>query len=174
MSGRFTFGPIPGGLVNAALASTTITSLQAFNLGLAQSYQQGFGDGVVGGTLPLYAGYVQDEWRATSSLTLSAGLRYEVDKRRAPLPTDHNKLAPRFGFAWSPDSKTVLRGGYGIYYATIDFQIDYSVYALGVTPNGFRPIAQVLTTIQTPGAQSAANIFSTLRAQGVIGIPTPT
>ncbi|HVW83145.1 MAG TPA: hypothetical protein VHB50_00615, partial [Bryobacteraceae bacterium] len=78
------------------------------------------------------------------------------------------------GFAWSPDSKTVVRGGYGIYYATIDFQIDYSVYALGVTPSGFRPIAQVLTTIQTPGAQSAANIFSTLRAEGVIGIPTPT
>lgn len=174
MSGRFTFGALPGGLVNAALASTTITSLQAFNLGLAQSYQQGFGDGVVGATMPLYAGYVQDEWRVNGKLTLSAGLRYEVDNRRSPLPTDHQKLAPRFGFAWSPDGKTVIRGGYGIYYATIDFQIDYSVYALGVTPAGFRPIAQVLTTIQTAGVQSAANIFTTLRAKGVIGVPTPT
>ena len=97
-----------------------------------------------------------------------------MDNRRAPLPTDHKEIAPRFGFAWSPDAKTVVRGGYGIYYATIDFQIDYSVYALGVTPSGFRPIAQVLTTIQTAGAQSSANIFSTLRAEGVIGIPTPT
>lgn len=173
-SGRFTFGSLPGGLVNAALASTTINSLQAFNLGLAQSYQQGFGDGVVKATYPLYAGYVQDEWRVTPTLTLNAGLRYEVDNRRSPLPTDHKEIGPRFGFAWSPDGKTVLRGGYGIYYATIDYQIDYSVYALGVTPSGFRPIAQVLTTIQTPGAQSAANIFTTLRAKGVIGVPTPT
>jgi hypothetical protein len=117
---------------------------------------------------------VQDEWRVLPSLTLNAGLRYEVDNRRAPLPTDHKEIAPRFGFAWSPGGKTVIRGGYGIYYATIDFQIDYSVYALGVTPGGVRPIAQVLTTIQTAGAQSAANIFTTLRAEGVIGIPTPT
>ncbi len=172
-SGRFTFGPLPGGLVNAALASTTINSLQAFNLGLAQSYQQGFGDGAVRATYPLFAGFVQDEWRATPSLTINAGLRYEVDNRRSPLPTDHKEIGPRFGFAWSPNGKTVVRGGYGIYYATIDYQIDYSVYALGVTPSGFRPIAQVLTTIQTAGAQSAANIFSTLRAKGVIGIPTP-
>jgi hypothetical protein len=172
-SGRFTFGPLPGGLVNAALASTSINSLQAFNLGLAQSYQQGFGNGVVSATYPLYAGYVQDEWRVSPSLTVNAGLRYEVDNRRSPLPTDHKEIGPRFGFAWSPDGKTVIRGGYGIYYAAIDYQIDYSVYALGVTAAGFRPIAQVLTTIQTPGAQSAANIFSTLRAKGVIGIPTP-
>ena len=138
-SGRFTFGPLPGGLVNAALASTTINSLQAFNLGLAQSYQQGFGDGVVKATYPLYAGFVQDEWRVTPALTINAGLRYEVDNRRAPLPTDHKEIGPRFGFAWSPNGKTVVRGGYGIYYATIDYQIDYSVYALGVTPSRFPP-----------------------------------
>ncbi len=172
-SGRFTFGALPGGLVNAALASTTINALQAFNLGLAQSYQQGFGNGIVTATYPLFAGYVQDEWRATKTLTLNAGLRYEVDNRRAPLPTDHKEIAPRFGFAWSPDAKTVIRGGYGIYHATIDFQIDYSVYALGIRSDGSRPIAQVLTTIQTAGAQSAANIFTTLRAKGVIGVPTP-
>ena len=53
-SGRFTFGPLPGSLVSPVLASTTITSLQAFNLGLAQSYQQGFGNGVVSATYPLY------------------------------------------------------------------------------------------------------------------------
>ena len=172
-SGRFTFGSLPGGLVNAALASTTINGLQSFNLGLAQSYQQGFGNGIVGATYPLYGGYVQDEWRVGKGLTLNSGLRYEVDNRREPLPTSHKSIGPRFGFAWSPDSKTVIRGGYGLYYAAIDFQIDYSIYALGITPSGYRPIAQVLTTIQTAGAQSSANIFGTLRAQGVIGIPTP-
>jgi carboxypeptidase family protein/TonB-dependent receptor-like protein len=32
------------------------------------------------------------------------------------VPTDRNNIAPRLGFAWSIDSKTVLRGGGGIYY----------------------------------------------------------
>jgi len=39
--------------------------------------------------------------------------------------------------------------------------------------NGVRPIAQVFTSIQTPGPAAAQNIFQTLRAQGVIGVPTP-
>lgn len=34
--------------------------------------------------------------------------------------TDHKQFAPRFGFAYSlPDNKTVLRGGYGIFYANV-------------------------------------------------------
>jgi carboxypeptidase family protein/TonB-dependent receptor-like protein len=32
------------------------------------------------------------------------------------VPTDRNNLAPRLGFAWSIDSRTVLRGGAGLYY----------------------------------------------------------
>ncbi|MCA2965148.1 MAG: TonB-dependent receptor [Acidobacteriaceae bacterium] len=31
-------------------------------------------------------------------------------------PFDRNNLAPRFGFAWKPGSRTVVRGGYGINY----------------------------------------------------------
>ena len=176
-SGRFTFGSVPGGLVNPALAATSITALQAFNLGLAQSYQQGFGDPIVRATLPLYAFYAQDTWQPVRGLTLNYGIRYERDKRRAPLPTDGNNFAPRFGFSWSPgqDKKLVVRGGYGIFYAPIDFQIDYVVQALNEV-NGRRQIAQVLSVLN-PAAATAPNgpinIFSTLRAQGVIGVPTP-
>jgi Carboxypeptidase regulatory-like domain len=178
MSGRFTFGSLPGSLVNAALASTSITALQAFNLGLAQSYQQGFGDGLVRGrSFPLVAGFVQDSWKVASNLTFDVGLRYEVDNRKAPLPTSHKSIGPRAGFAWDPfkDHKTTVRGGYGLFYAPIDFQIDYVVNALNEI-DGFRQIAQVLTTLN-PAAPTAPsgpiNVFSTLRAQGVIGIPTP-
>jgi Carboxypeptidase regulatory-like domain len=32
------------------------------------------------------------------------------------VPTDRNNIAPRLGFAWAIDSRTVLRGGAGIYY----------------------------------------------------------
>lgn len=177
MSGRFTFGALPGALVNAALASTTINSLQAFNLGLAQSYQQGFGDPIVRGTFPLYAIYAQDTWTPVNGLTLNYGVRYERDNRRLPLPTDTNNIAPRLGISWAPgkDRKTTIRGGYGIFYAPIDFQIDYVVQALNEI-DGKRQIAQVLSVLSAtnPTAPNGPiNIFSTLRAQGVIGIPTP-
>ncbi len=172
--GRFTFGPLPGALVSQALAATTITSLQAFNLGLPQFYQQGFGDPVVSALYPYYGFFAQDSWKVRSNLTLDFGLRYEVDTRKSPLPTDKNNIAPRFGFSWDPwsDGKTSVRGGYGIFYSPIYFQIDYVVNALGLI-DGRRQIPQVFTTIQTAGAASAANIYRTLRGQGVIGVPVP-
>jgi hypothetical protein len=177
MSGRFTFGTLPGQFVNAALASTTITALQAFNLGLAQSYQQGFGDPVVTATYPLYAFFVQDAWKPLPNLTFDFGLRYEVDTRKSPLPTDKNNLAPRFGFAWDPfnDHKTTIRGGYGLFFSPIDYQIDYVVNALNEI-NGYRQIAQVLTVLNAANplaVNGPINIFQTLRRQAVIGVPTP-
>ena len=38
--------------------------------------------------------------------------------RRSFADTDYMQFGPRVGFAYSFDSKTVLRGGYGIYYST--------------------------------------------------------
>ena len=177
MSGRFTFGTLPGSFVNPVLASAPLTALQGFNLGLAQSYQQGFGNPVVKATYPLYAGYFQDGWRVLPNLTLNYGVRYQVDTRKPPLPTSKNNVAPRFGFAWDPfkDKKTTVRGGYGLYYAVIDFQIDYVVNALGEI-NGFRQIAQVLTTLNPANplaVNGPVNVFRSLRDQGIIGIPTP-
>ena len=173
-AGRFTFGPLPGALVSPALASTTITALQAFNLGLASTYQQGFGNTELSSTDPYYAFYVQDTWKATQRLTLDVGLRYELDDRRDPIRTDKNNFAPRIGFAWDPFGKgqTVIRGGYGVFYSQIYYQIDYVVNALGEI-DGRRPIAQVFTSILTPGLAASNNIFTTLRNQGVIGVPTP-
>ncbi len=178
MGGRFGFGTLPGALVSPALGAAPITALQAFDLGVPQSYQQGFGDGVVAATMPYYAFYVQDSWSMAPNFTLDLGLRYEVDDRRDPIPTDKNNFAPRFGFAWDPFSnkKTVIRGGFGIYYATTYFQIDHVVNSLNEI-GGFRQIAQVLSVLDATNPFAATgpiNIYQTLRARGVIGVPKPT
>jgi len=92
-----------------------------------------------------FAGYVQDDFSVSPKLTINAGLRYEVmtpqwerDNRLAnfnpattslvqasggsifnktQVHTDMKNFAPRLGFAYSVDPKTVLRAGYGLVYA---------------------------------------------------------
>jgi hypothetical protein len=69
-----------------------------------------------------FSAFVQDDWRVRPNLTLSAGLRYEVQNNvRSVLD-----LGPRLRFAWAPEralnqqSNTVIRGGIGIFYARFD------------------------------------------------------
>ncbi len=62
--------------------------------------------------------FAQDDWRVNAKLTLSFGLRYETQTNIS----DHLNIAPRFGFAYAPDTssnkklKTVFRGGFGVFY----------------------------------------------------------
>ena len=135
MPGRFVFGSLPGSLVSPQLASTTINPLQAATLGLPQVYQQGFGDPTYPYyTRPLTAFYAQDSWKVIPSLTLNYGLRYDLDSQFAPLTTYTKDFGPRVSFAWDPfkNHKTVIRGGYGIFYGPVDVQIPDVDYSLGV------------------------------------------
>jgi hypothetical protein len=58
-AGRFNFGPLPGALLHPELASTTLTAVQAFDLGLPQSFQQAFGNPTVASTEPYVATYFE-------------------------------------------------------------------------------------------------------------------
>jgi hypothetical protein len=133
--GRFVFGSLPGFLVSPQLASTTINPLQSATLGLPQVYQQGFGNPTYPYyTRPLTAFYAQDSWKVRPSFTLNYGLRYDLDTQFAPLTTYKKDFGPRVSFAWDPfkDHKTVIRGGYGIFYGPVDVQIPDVDYSLGV------------------------------------------
>ena len=173
--GAFTFGPLPGSVLDSKLAALTLTSVQALNLGLAQTYQQGFGDGGAQGFTPFFGAFLQDKWDVTPRLTAEVGLRYELDQRLDPVPTDHNNLAPRIGFSWSPEAshRTLVRGAYGIFFVPHNFVIDWVARVLG-DYGGRRAIAQQFTTLQTPGPANAANIYQTLLSQGVITMPRPS
>jgi TonB dependent receptor len=89
-------------------------------------------------------GFVQDSWRATNRLTFELGLRYdfysvvkEADGRAKPFfvednafsddpnnfyNPDKNNFAPRLSAAYQLDPKTVLRGGFGLFYGPGQFE----------------------------------------------------
>jgi hypothetical protein len=92
-------------------------------------------------------GYLQDDWRATSKLTINMGIRYDIftpfteahgryanfdmscltsgtvgsncfvtgaQNATLKVKTDHTDIAPRIGFSYSANPRTVLRGAFGM------------------------------------------------------------
>jgi hypothetical protein len=186
--GRFVFGSLPGGVLSpclqvpaaCGLAPTTLPAvlnpLQNVVLGLPQFYQQGFGNPSLAATLPLTAFYWQDSWVIRPNFTLNFGARYELDERQA-VNTDNDNIAPRVSFAWDPfnSGKTVIRGGYGIFYSPVYYQIDDVVRTLG-NINNTRQIANYfvpLTGVPGNPTLTSAKVFQTLFAQGKVQCNTP-
>jgi outer membrane receptor protein involved in Fe transport len=89
--------------------------------------------------------YIQDDWKISRRLTMNLGVRYEFESGfidagfHQPLEgvvpffdsrTRNNpklSFGPRIGFAYDPagNGRTVIRGGYGIYYDSTPWEIGY-------------------------------------------------
>ena len=98
------------------------------NLANVQSYTQSYGNAAYTVNDTLWSLFVQDDYRARPNLTLNLGLRYE----QQTFTNSRKDFAPRAGFAynWHGDGKTVIRGGFGIYYSQIVDNAEAN-YALG-------------------------------------------
>jgi Carboxypeptidase regulatory-like domain len=64
-----------------------------------------------------WGGFIQDQWRVSPTFTFNYGLRWDVESGLAQyVNPDYNGFQPRIGLAYSPDSKTVIRSGFGIFF----------------------------------------------------------
>ncbi len=106
-------------------------------------------------------GFVQDKWRLNPRLTLSLGVRYDVEiiPVRAPVvaplmpdngdyPVDTNNLAPRVGIVYdvSGNGSAIFRGGYGVFYERTSLTVLDEINRQGVYSSSFTalfPAAQI-------------------------------
>jgi hypothetical protein len=128
--------------------------------------------------------FFQDDWRIKPNLTLNFGLRYEIQNQIS----DFKDIAPRFGFAWSPDSKgnkqgkTVIRGGAGIFYDRFMYNYSLNAQIYGHTIQqyliqnpqffGTTPTAAQLAAASSPQTvyQVDPNLHAPESIQGAIGV----
>ena len=93
--------------------------------------------------------FAQDKWRIRPQTTINFGIRYDLeiiplDETGNPLfsagqaaPTDKNNISPRISFTHSLDEsgKSVIRGGYGIFYnrtilGAVDDVLEFGKYTV--------------------------------------------
>lgn len=129
-----------------------------------------------------YDTYVQDEWKLRPSLTLNGGVRWEYNPApydaqqtlQPNLPIDGSQgavsfattdrwfnnnnitaLAPRVGIAWSPDQKTAVRVGYGLFFDTLS---TFQVTAIaGKIPGFMQGCVNTVTSANKVGAADSVS-----------------
>jgi len=112
--------------------NTTTAPFGSLTLADVQNYQQPINFGISSYDLTqwLYTGFVQDSIHARRDLTVDLGFRYD----RQTLTDAKKNFAPRIGFGWHPggNSRTSIRGGYGMYYTQIQSNLVASYLVSGL------------------------------------------
>ena len=142
-----------------------------------------------------YAAYLQDTWKVRPHVTLNLGVRYDLQHVPAPpkpntgsplltlytstLNIDKNNIAPRLGFSWQFLGNTVLRGGYGVFYAKTSNSTYYALRVengvfqqtfSGCGPSGITTCAPTFPNVffVPPGPPVAAPFAGALTPQVII------
>lgn len=159
-------------------SSTGVITSAVGNYSCYANFYQGFGNPKFSIATMDYGVFAQDNWKVTPHLSLELGLRYDYQTLPAPLasltsavgsftpypgitnhPSDKNNFGPRIGFSWDVygEGKTILRGGYGMYYGRVTNGNIENILLNTGSPNG-----QYTTTFKanTAGAPQFANIFT--------------
>jgi len=138
-------------------------------------YTQSFGNPIVPQTNPNLGIYAQDEWKLSPSLTLNAGLRYDLQFLKS-IATDTNNISPRFGFAWAPFASrtTLVRGSFGLFYDRIPLRpLSNALQSSGNTTNiDSSTFATVSVSPSQAGAPSFPGILTTLPASVLVNFTT--
>ena len=116
----FLYNSINIGFPGALQGAYNFSSLANFRTGTYTQFQQAFGEPIQFQSNPNFGVFIQDQWRVNRTLTVNAGLRYDLQWLPDPIGTDANNVAPRLGVAWAPlGGSLVLRANYGIYFERI-------------------------------------------------------
>jgi hypothetical protein len=155
-----------------------------------------YGDGKFDGVVNNPAAFIQDSWRVSRRVTLSAGLRWEASLMPQPnrpnpdlpltaqVPSDKKQIQPRLGLAvdLTGDGKTALRAGTGLFYANTPALLLFQAFNSAGNPNAgisFTLSGSQIAAVQTkhpefvypyvPASANAAD-SSYFSASGIAGV----
>ena len=111
-----------------------------------------------------FAAFAQDKWKLNNKLTLTLGVRYDLERLIIPevdnplfsdpddYPVDSDNFQPRLGVAYDVDGRSVVRGGYGRFYDKVHFENIGGIYTNTVFASSF--VQQFPLNNADPGPQT--------------------